>query len=566
MIDYRVSYEHAHRHFISFEATWEIGSGEIILQLPSWRPGRYELGNFAKNITNLAIYDEHGKLFETEKKTKDSWKINSNRIQRIKLQYEYYAADLNAGSSFLDSTQLYINPVNCFFYESGRDHLPYRIEFVLPEKYEIACGLKKESPRVLLADSFDQLADSPLIASDSLQHFSYRTEDVNFHIWVQGKICFDINRLLSSFELFTKEHFKIYGDIPCSEYHFLFQFPEIAVRHGVEHQNSTVIAMGPSSGLSEEDRFLELIGISCHELFHTWNVKNIRPKEMFPYDFTRENYSPSGLVYEGVTTYYGDLLLWRTGVFSDDQFFSILSETIETHLRNDGRFHLSLALSSLETWLDGYVQGNPWRKVNIYNEGCLLALICDVRIMAHTSFEKSLDNVVALMYERFGKKGLGYSLEDYKAILEEVSGISFDDIFTDLVWGTSDYVPYLKKTFELIDISMSELSHDNPFTSASGAKLLEQPSGTWVVSDVMENSPADRAGLWRGDIIRMVDERSPQEYKRSDAKRLKVHFSSQGVERSCEVVIDESEWCNRVKLSSKNSTKAFQFWKNRLTD
>jgi len=54
-----------------------------------------------------------------------------------------------------------------------------------------------------------------------------------------------------------------------------------------------------------EGIYKELIGVASHELFHCWNVKSIRPIEMMPYDYTKENYSASGYVYEGVTTYYG---------------------------------------------------------------------------------------------------------------------------------------------------------------------------------------------------------------------------------------------------------------------
>jgi predicted metalloprotease with PDZ domain len=445
----------------------------------------------------------------------------------------------------------------------GNADQAYRISLCVPQDYSIACGLKRENPHILLADSFDHLADCPLIASNTLHQFEYSCRNIPFHIWIQGKIQFDIEKLILHFKNFTEEHFSIFSDIPCEAYHFLFQFPEIAVRHGVEHRNSTVIAMGPSGTLAGEDQFLELLGISCHELFHTWNVKNIRPMEMLPYDFTRENYSPSGLVYEGVTTYYGDLLLWRVGTFSDLHFFEIISETLENHLNNDGRFHLSVAKSSLETWLDGYVQGNPWRKVNIYNEGSLIAFICDVRIIANTSGRRSLDDVMALLYRRFGTENRGYTLVDYRELLEEVAGVSFEDIFNEIVLGQVDYLKYIQPSFSLLDLSMKFISNESTFTSLTGARYHVQSNETWMITDVMENSPADQCGLWRGDMIQLIDEKSPASFTESSTKKSKIQFLSQGIQRTTEISWDSSRWYSKISLEYKGNSDIYEYWKSR---
>ena len=67
----------------------------------------------------------------------------------------------------------------------------------------------------------------------------------------------------------------------------------------------------PATDKINEDRYEELLGVSSHELYHTWNIKAIRPEEMYPYDYTKENYFKTGFVAEGVTTYMGDLMLHK---------------------------------------------------------------------------------------------------------------------------------------------------------------------------------------------------------------------------------------------------------------
>ncbi len=117
--------------------------------------------------------------------------------------------------------------------------------------------------------------------------------------------------------------------------------------HGVEHQNSTVISIGPGADFMKKAIYDEVLGVSSHELFHTWNVKAIRPIEMQPYNYAKENHSPLGYVAEGVTTYYGDLMLYRSGVFTEEEFLKLLCQQIQRHLDNEARFNYSVAESSL---------------------------------------------------------------------------------------------------------------------------------------------------------------------------------------------------------------------------
>ena len=81
----------------------------------------------------------------------------------------------------------------------------------------------------------------------------------------------------------------------------------------MEHHDSTVILLGPSYDVFDR-LYTELLGVSSHELYHVWNVKGIRPNDMVPYDYTRENYTELGYVTEGVTTYMGDRILFESNV------------------------------------------------------------------------------------------------------------------------------------------------------------------------------------------------------------------------------------------------------------
>jgi predicted metalloprotease with PDZ domain len=442
---YKVSISNPSQHFIQLTLTVDyIHQDTLHLQLPSWRPGRYELQNYAKNIRCLSISDENGNVLSFKKITKDCWEVETCKVNKLILTYEYYANQYDAGASYVDEHQLYINPVNCMMYVVGRMDEEYFVELDVPDTYLIACQLPTQV-KSLHAKNFDELADSPLIASATLQHSSFIIQQATVHFWFQGNHQFDMERLTADTKKYIEKQIELFGDLPLTQYHFLYPILETPFRHGVEHCNSTVIAMGKLAEQTDEDFYQNLLAISSHEFFHLWNVKRIRPAEMFPYDFTKENYSTLGYVYEGVTTYYGDLMLLRSGVWNWEQYNASFNSDLKRHVDNLGRYNYSVAESSFDTWLDGYVQGVSGRKVSIYIEGMLAAFIADVLIIKHSERKYSLDDVMKDLYQNFYKHGKGYTQNDYKSLLEKYSGISFDNYFKEIIFGKNYFEKYLKE-------------------------------------------------------------------------------------------------------------------------
>lgn len=498
---YKISYENPHQHYISFECTIAGVSGDsLLIQLPSWRPGRYELGNFAKNVRGFNVFDKSGKPLAHRKQSKDSWLVACAELDTVIVRYQYFAADLNAGSTYLDEKQLYMNPVNCCIYLPSRMNEEHVLEFAgLPEGYEIACALPKKDRRTLTAPDFDRLADSPLICSDSLKHQWFVLDGVEFHLWFQGECRPDWAKLVADFFIFVNEQMMLFRSFPSHQYHFFFQIVPFRFYHGVEHLDSTVIALGPGYRMMS-DVYPDLLGVSSHELFHAWNIKSIRPAEMLPYDFTKENYSRSGYVCEGVTTYYGDYLLLRSTVFTEEEYWPTFEERMQKHFDNPGRFHLSVADSSYDTWLDGYVAGAPGRKTSIYDEGCLLAFVTDIHIRRATGNDCSLDDVMRLLNDEFAKKGKGYTEADYRSLIERVSGTDFSALFDNYVNTAADYRSILEDALHYIGHALITRPSSRPQEHYFGFKVAE-PGGITRVTAVHPGSPAEAAGLAVNDDI-----------------------------------------------------------------
>ena len=215
-----------------------------------------------------------------EKVQSSEWLIDTKNVKKVHVHYNFYASELNAGSTFLSNEQLYVNPVNCFVFTDKAFNEPVELNLNIPDSWDIACSMKQNSKQ-LIAANFDELFDSQFIVSNSLQHKSYEAGGVLFHIWFNGEVKPDWDLLLKDFIAFSEKQITKFTEFPVDEYHFLFQILPFKAYHGVEHTKSTVISLGPSYEVFGK-LYKELLGVSSHELYHTWNIKTIRQLRCIP--------------------------------------------------------------------------------------------------------------------------------------------------------------------------------------------------------------------------------------------------------------------------------------------
>ncbi len=501
MLTYSISFQATTPHLIDFIFHIDnIKTDFIEIQLPAWRPGRYELQNFAKNIQKFNVKSKNNKNLIFKKITKDRWKIDTKGLTEIKVEYNYYAVQMDAGGTYLDDNQLYINFCTCLPYVEGRINEPCKVQLLdLPKDYKIACGLKN-TKNTLQATDYHELVDSPMIASKTLQHYQYEVAKTTFNIWIQGdwKIS-DLPTLLSDFQSFTKKQLDMMKEFPFEEYHFLVQALPQKHYHGVEHRNSTVIVLGASELMNSEESYKNFLGVCSHELFHAWNICKIRPAQMLPYDYTKENYFDTGFVAEGITTYYGDLFLMRSGVWKYQQYLKELNDSFKKHFNNFGCNNHSLVDSSLDLWLDGYSAGIPDRKVSIYAKGSIVALILDLEIRKSTKNKKSLDDVMRVLWADFGRKGIGYTMESFKEVAEKVAGKSLQKYFDECIFGKYPLEKVLDDLLEHFGFVLIT-NHHNKGTEMFDFECVYE-AGKLLVSMIVPNTKTARFLSLKDEII-----------------------------------------------------------------
>jgi len=489
---YTISCPEPQTHLLHIVLTVDdIRAPTLTLQLPAWRPGRYELANYAQNIKQLRVCTRDDQEVPFIKTSKDKWQIQTPNVGSIQVHYQYYAAQMDAGSSWADATQWYINFNNCALYNPALTQQDHTVNLVLPEGFVVACGLEQPSYGQLKAPSHYHLAASPLVASPNLEHYVYQVEGHAFHVWLEGQHALPMPEMIDHFEAFTRTQLATMGHFPCKDYHFIFQLMPHRAYHGVEYFNSTVIVLGPQEQMHEAGLYNALLGVSSHELYHTWNIVRIRPAELTPYNFKQENYFRTGFVAEGVTTYYGDLFLVRSGVKSQQWYFDELNTLLKRHYQNFGRLNLSVADSSFDLWLDGYKAGIPNRKSSIYVEGAVAALILDLLLRKYSHGQESLDSLMRQMWQLYNAEKLkGYTYNDYVALAEKLAGTDLTRYFNGLISSTE--VPsetFLEELSGFVGCTWQRVQAENLQESAYGFRTVVQQG----VPKVVKLDPAGSA-------------------------------------------------------------------------
>ena len=282
---------------------------------------------------------------------------------------------------------------------------------------------------------------------------------------------------------------------------------------GMEHLNSTqIIVQG-----TVRDGTGEALETAAHEFFHTWNVKRLRPAELGPFDYTRENYSRSLWFAEGATSYYGYLFLLRSGIWTQAQFLTHLANEIAELEKDPGRTLMSAESSSFHAWF--YDRSPQMQQTNFanntisyYNKGALLAMLLDLEIRGHTEGRKSLLDAVQALYHKFYEApassyyalGRGYEPRDLEEAVSAASGSDFSAFFDHYVRGT-EVLPY-RVALEQAGFELRQAAAPD---ASPALGVLMQPDNQGVrVFAVRPGSAADRAGLSRDDLLVDIDNQS----------------------------------------------------------
>jgi predicted metalloprotease with PDZ domain len=527
---YRIRPDRPEAHVFAVDLVVPCSTSDLLeLSMPAWIPGSYMIRDFARNIVWIAASDSMGPI-QLDKLDKQTWRL-APRGDSVTLSYHVYAWELSVRSAHLDATHAYFNGPSLFLRVLGLDDVPCRVELAPPPgegycDWRVATSLERmdAEPRGFgsyRARDYEDLIDHPVeMGSFSLIRFSVR--DVPHRMAITGRHRTDETRLERDLEQICETHASMFGELPIDRY--LFLVTAVGDGYGgLEHRFSTSLLcsrdelprLGESTVTPGYRRFL---GLCSHEYFHLWSVKRIRPKAFMENGLDREVHTRLLWAFEGITSYYDELALVRSGCIDEKSYLELLAETVTRVMRNPGRLVQTLAESSFDAWTKFYKQDEnaPNAIVSYYGKGALVALALDLTIRSETGGAKSLDDVMRVLWERHGKPELGVPERGVEDLAKEVTGLDLDGFFERALDSTEDLD--LVGLLETVGVGLrlrpsrgpKDLGgvagevKDEPPRSDLGMRLkpgVAEP----IVDVVLADSPAQQAGFAPGDTLIALD-------------------------------------------------------------
>jgi predicted metalloprotease with PDZ domain len=494
---YTVSMPRPSDHFFHVEIKInELSASEkfVELKLPVWRPGRYFIFDFASGIQEFSAEEDKGTKLKWEKTDKLTWKIEKKDNTSLKVRYKVFANDFLARTRGLNEEHAFINATAVFMFVP----VLYGSQLVLKvnpfDGWHVTTGLKRIGENEFMAPNYDYFTDCP-IEIGRQKDYDFEVDTIKHTISFFGDADYDIKRIIEDFSKIIRKNYEFWGNVPYERYIFIVHCtPQSG--GGTEHINSTVVGVKPSAFDSEAgyESFLRLIS---HEFFHTWNVKQLKPSGITPYDFTKENYLSELWIAEGGTSYYDGLMLVRTGQMKIEDFYKEITTGVEDERRRPGNKIQSLAESSFDAWVKFWrrSQNHYISESDYYSKGSYVSLILDLEIMNVSEGKYSLDDVFKTMYERFPLDVNGYTNDNFREVCEDFTGLGLQGFFDDYITGVKplEWEKYLSYAGLELESYENSLPVVGLYTAKQGEKI--------IINSVLENSSAAKAGLKTGDEI-----------------------------------------------------------------
>lgn len=511
----------------------------LVLDMAAWIPGSYMIRDFAKNIVRIEATDSTGPV-DLEKLDKQTWHLGSPHGP-LTIRYQVYAWELSVRAAYLDTTHGYFNGPSLFLRVGGMDRVPCRLVLEAPDGEGFAAWRVATSLLPLdaephgfgsyQADDYEDLIDHPVeMGTFNLIPFDVPAPSdsaaavrlVPHAMAITGRHCADEARLKHDLPRICAQHAQLFGELPVDRYLFL----TTAVGEGyggLEHRYSTSLICSrddlPAAGEEKPtEGYRRFLGLCSHEYFHLWHVKRIRPRAFVGQGLSKEVHTRTLWAFEGITSYYDELALVRSGCIDERGYLELLAQTVTRVQRTPGRLVQTVAESSFDAWTKLYKQDDnaPNAIVSYYGKGALVALALDLIIRSSTAGAKSLDDVMCALWTRYGKSGVGVPERGVESLSAEVTGLDLDAFFAQALDSTEE----LDLTGLLADVGV-ELA----FRPALGPKdlggvvdeikqearkptlglRLQPGTAEPVIGNVLSDTAAQAAGLSPGDTLVALD-------------------------------------------------------------
>lgn len=417
---------------MSFTAT---AAGDVTLSLPAWTPGSYEIVNFSRYVMDFTASDGTAAI-SWDKVDHDTWRIHVTRAGEVRVSFDYLAMSLDNAGAWSRPEFVFFNGTNVFLYPEGTSaDFSATVTVHTAPSWKIATGMNQTGVNTFTASNYHDLVDMPFfVGKFDMDSALAGGKWMRFASYPAGILPASSRKTtLDQFVKIVPVEAAVFGEIPWNTYTVLQVADSgytAGAAAGLEHQNSHFDIL---SSLVVGNPVLA--SLYAHEIFHAWNVKRLRPAEMWPYRYDRPQPTPLLWISEGITDYYADIAEVRSGLTTADEFYSTTTGKMDEIADAPA---VSLEDASLTTWVKP-VDGTD---DIYYPKGSVAGLLLDIMIRDASDNQRSLDTVLRGLYTSAYKTGKGYTNEEWwAAVSRAAGGKSFSDFEARYVNGRDPF-PY----------------------------------------------------------------------------------------------------------------------------
>lgn len=512
-IQYDITFtrETAQRRSLQVAMRFDVtGTGDVLLSLPTWTPGAYEVTNFARWVSSFTPM-AGGTSLRWDKLDYDTWRVRPAGSKQVTVSFDFEADSLDNAMAWSRPDFAFFNGTNLLLYPEGRSlNFPATIRIHTESDWLVATGMHGSSAG-LSERNFHDLVDMPVFVGkfdyDSAMVGSLKVRLASYPV---GALAGEARAAFwSQYEKLFAPQAAVFGETPYDSYTTLMVFSDsYPGGSALEHQNSHL-------GIYRSDAIGQswVTSVTAHEMFHAFNVKRLRPAEMVPYRYDAAQPTVWLWVSEGITDYYADLTMLRAGLVDSAAF---LEETTNKTGAVDGSAPVALEDASLSTWIHptdgtGYLY---------YPKGSLAGFMLDILIRDASDNRRSLDDVMRDVYQTTYKRGRGFGMTEWwGAVSRAAGGRKFDAFYSRYIDGREPF-PW----DSVLPLAGLRMRVDTIRDARLGINTRTDSTGTTIL-DVIPGGAAEAAGLHPGDIllalggIAVTGESSFAEYRRQYAGR-----------------------------------------------
>jgi predicted metalloprotease with PDZ domain len=459
-IDLAVDLTDARQKIFRVRESVPVKPGPLVLLYPKWVPGEHIPSGPLDAVAGLRITGA-GQRIAWRRDLENMFALNLQvpaNVDRIDLEFQFLSPSAGGrfGQGVSATDQLVVLEWNqVVFYPAGYAARQFVVQpsVVVPDGWSFASALELVGPGGSSARfkpvDLETLVDSPLMSGRYFRRIDIGSEaapPIHLNLVADRPANLTLSPgQLEQHRALVREAYALFGARHYLHYDFLLTVSDHTAHFGLEHHQSSDDRTDADFFTSPE-HYLVDSSLLPHEYVHSWNGKFRRPSDLLAPDFNMTVKDDLLWVYEGLTTYYGQVLTARSGMWSPDQFRDELAVVASQMSHIPGRSWRSLQDTADEAsrlYLTPRAWANWRREVDFYEEGSLIWLDADTTIREASAGTRSLDDFARAFYGIDDARiaPVAYSFEDIVAALNQVQKYDWRGFLNQRLQSTNAAAP-----------------------------------------------------------------------------------------------------------------------------